>query len=74
MYEEDKNAKISKRKAILPPHLMHCSNFFGRIYVKKTPEHCSLNHYSSQRAKEDVWWDMYLTDKYAIKMMKKEII
>ena len=62
MYEGDKNAKISKRKAILPPHLMHCSNFFGRIYVKKTPEQCSLNHYSSQRTKEDVWWDMYLSE------------
>ena len=38
---------------------MHCTNFSGRIYVEKTPEQCSLNHYSSQRAKEDVWWDMY---------------
>ena len=50
------------REKLLPPHLMHCSNFSGRIYVEKTPEQCSLNHYSSQRAKEDVWWDMYLSE------------
>ena len=50
------------REKLLPPHLMHCSNFSGRIYVEKTPEQCSLNHYSSQRAKEDVWWDMYSSE------------
>ena len=50
------------REKLLPPHLMHCSNFFGRIYVKKIPEQCSLNHYSSQRAKEDVWWGMYSSE------------
>ena len=38
---------------------MHCSNFFGRIYVEKTPEQCSLNHYCSQRAREDAWQDIY---------------
>ena len=44
---------------LLPPHLMHYNNFSDRIYVEKTPEQCNLNHYSSQRAKKDVWWDMY---------------
>ena len=47
---------------LLSPHSMHCSNFSSRIYVEKTPEQCSLNYYSSQRAKEDVWWDMYLSE------------
>ena len=41
---------------------MHCSNFSDRIYVKKTPEQCSLNHYRSQRAREDAWWDIYLSE------------
>ena len=50
------------REKLLPLHLMHCSNFSGRIYVEKTPEQCSLNHYSSQRAKKDVWWDMYSSE------------
>ena len=38
---------------------MHCSNFSGRIYVEKTSEQCSLNYHHSQKAKEDVWWDIY---------------
>ena len=50
------------REKLLPPHLMHCNNFSGYIYVEKIPEQCSLNHYSSQRAKEDVWWDMYSSE------------
>ena len=41
---------------------MHCSNFSGRIYVEKTPEQCSLNHYSLQRARKDAWWDMYSSE------------
>ena len=41
---------------------MHCSNFSGRIYVEKTPEQCSVNHYSLQRAREDAWWDMYSSE------------
>ena len=41
---------------------MHYSNFFGRIYVEKTPEQCSLNHYRLQRAREDAWCDMYLSE------------
>ena len=41
------------REKLLPPHLMHCSNFSDRIYVEKTPEQCNLNHYRSQRVKED---------------------
>ena len=44
---------------LLPLHSMHCSNFSSRIYVEKTPEQCSLNHYRSLRAREDAWWDMY---------------
>ena len=32
---------------------MHCSNFSGHIYVKKTPEQCSLNYYCSQIVRED---------------------
>ena len=50
------------REKLLPPHSMHCSNFFGRIYVEKTPEQCSLNHYISQRAKEVIWWDKYSSE------------
>ena len=38
---------------------MHCSNFLGHIYVEKTSEQCSLNHYCSQRAKKDAWQDTY---------------
>ena len=40
---------------------MHCSNFFGHIYVEKTSKQCSFNHHYSQRAKEDTWWDIYLS-------------
>ena len=50
------------REKLLPLHSMHCSNFSDRIDVKKTPEQCSLNHYSSQRARKDVWWDMYSSE------------
>ena len=41
---------------------MHYSNFFGRIYVEKTPKQCSLNHYRLQRVREDAWWDMYSSE------------
>ena len=41
---------------------MHCSNFSNRIYVKKTPEQCILNHHHSQRAREDAWWDKYSSE------------
>ena len=41
---------------------MHCSNFFGRIYVEKTPEQCNFNHYNSQKVREDAWWDMYSSE------------
>ena len=37
------------RKKLLLLNSMHCSNFSGHIYVEKTPEQCSLNHYRSQR-------------------------
>ena len=38
---------------------MHCSNFLDRIYVEKTSEQCRLNHYRSQRAREDAWQNTY---------------
>ena len=38
---------------------MHCNNFPSRIYVEKTSEQCRLNHYRSQRAREDAWQDTY---------------
>ena len=41
------------RKKLLPLHSMHCTKFSSRIYVEKTSEQCSLNHYRSQRARED---------------------
>ena len=47
------------REKLLPPHSMPCSNFSGHIYVEKTLEQCSFNHYNSQRGKEDTWWDRY---------------
>ena len=50
------------REKLLLPHSMHCSNFSSCIYVEKTPEQCSLNHYSSQRAREDTWLDMYSSE------------
>ena len=50
------------REKLLLPHSIYGSNFSGRIYVEKTPEQCNLNHYSSQRAWEDVWWDMYSSE------------
>ena len=50
------------REKLLPPHSMHCNNFSSYIYVEKTPEQCNLNHYSSQRARENAWWDIYLRE------------
>ena len=41
---------------------MHCNNFSDRIYVEKTPEQCSLNHYRLKKVREDVWWDMYSSE------------
>ena len=40
---------------------MHYSNSPDRIYVEKTSEQCKLNHYHSQRAREDAWQDTYLS-------------
>ena len=40
---------------------MDYSNFSGHIYVEKTSEQYSLNHHHSRRAKEDAWWDIYLS-------------
>ena len=30
--------------------------------MEKTPEQYSLNHYNSQRVREDAWWDMYSSE------------
>ena len=40
---------------------MHCSYFSGRIYVEKTSEQYYLSYRNSQRAREGVWWDKYLS-------------
>ena len=50
------------REKLLPLHSMHCNNFSSRIYVEKTPKQCSLNYFSSQRARENAWWDMYSSE------------
>ena len=50
------------REKLLLLHSMHCSNFSDRIYMEKTPEQCSLNHYRSQRDREDAWWDLYSSE------------
>ena len=50
------------REKLLPPHSMHCSNFSVRIYVEKTPEQYNLNHYRSQRVRENAWWNMYSSE------------
>ena len=59
--EYTKEIRMQKylKKKMLPPHSIPCNNFSGRIYVKKTPKQCCFNHYSSQKAKEDTWWDRY---------------
>ena len=41
---------------------MHYSNLFGRIYVKKIPKQCILNHHRSPRAREDAWRDRYSSE------------
>ena len=38
---------------------MHCSYFFGRIYVEKTSEQYYLNYHNSQETREGVWWNRY---------------
>ena len=40
---------------------MHCSYFSGRIYVEKTSKQYYLGYRNSQRAREGVWWDKYLS-------------
>ena len=50
------------REKLLPPHLMHYNNFYGRIYMEKTPEQCSFNHYHSQKTRENAWWDKYSSE------------
>ena len=47
------------KKKLLPPHLMHCSCFPGRIYVEKTPEQFSLSYHHSRCTREDAWCDVY---------------
>ena len=41
---------------------MYYNNFFGRIYVERTPEQCNLNYHHVQKAKENVLWDMHLSE------------
>ena len=41
---------------------MHYSNFSGRIYVEKTPEQYNLNYHRVQKARENVWWDIHLSE------------
>ena len=41
---------------------MSYNNFSGRIYVEKTPEQCSFNHYHSQKTRENAWWDRYSSE------------
>ena len=38
---------------------MHCTCFYGRIYVEYTSEQCFLGDHNSEKAKEEVWWDKY---------------
>ena len=59
MYEEDKNAEISKRKAVTTAFNALQQLFWPYLYGE---DPCSLNHYSSQRAREDAWWDMYSSE------------
>ena len=61
MYKDDGNTEISKEK-LLPSHWMHCSYFFGRIYVEETPEQCYLSYHNLQKIREGVWWDKYLSE------------
>ena len=41
---------------------MHCNYFFSCIYVEKTPEQYCLDYNNSQKAREGVWWDRYLSE------------
>ena len=41
---------------------MHDSYFFGCIYVEKTSEQRCLSYRNSQKAKEGVWQDKYLSN------------
>ena len=40
---------------------MYCIYFFGLIYVEKIFEQCYLGYRNSQRVREGVWWDQYLS-------------
>ena len=41
---------------------MHCNNFSDRIYVERTPEQYNLNYHRAQKARENAWWDMHLSE------------
>ena len=40
---------------------MHYSYFSSHIYVEKTFKQCYLGEHNSQKAKEGVWWNRYLS-------------
>ena len=40
---------------------MHYNYFSSHIYVEKTSEQYCFDKRNSQKAKEDVWWDKYLS-------------
>ena len=41
---------------------MHCSYFYGRIYVEKTSEQYYPGYHNSQEARKGVWWDGYSSE------------
>ena len=41
---------------------MHCTYFYGYIYVEWTSKQCFLGDHNSEKAEEEVWWDKYSSD------------
>ena len=41
---------------------MHCTYFYGRIYVELTSEQYFLGDHNSEKAEEKFWWDKYSND------------
>ena len=41
---------------------MHCTYFYGRIYVEYIFEQYFLGDHNSEKAKKEVWWDKYSSD------------
>ena len=40
---------------------MHYNYFSDRIYVEKTSEQYYIGYHNSQKTREGVWWDRYLS-------------